>query len=96
LSGHTHWGQLALPKLGWSLAGVFLPHAMGAYTDATGVEPTGPVATGAGGSLLYISPGTGYWGLPFRIGAYPEITLVTVSRGAQPTITASGRRPADS
>ncbi|CAN5532042.1 hypothetical protein BH09GEM1_BH09GEM1_00790 [soil metagenome] len=64
LSGHTHWGQFAFPKLGWSLASPFLEHAMGAHTqeDAT----------------LYISPGTGYWGIPFRLGASPEITLVTL------------------
>ena len=66
LSGHTHWGQLALPQLGWSLAGVFLPHAMGGHQERD--------------SLLYISPGTGYWGIPFRIGALPEVTLVTLRR----------------
>ena len=67
LSGHTHWGQFAIPKLGWSLASPFLEHAMGAHQleDA----------------LLYISPGTGYWGIPFRIGASPEVTLVTLHRG---------------
>ena len=67
LSGHTHWGQFALPKLGWSLASPFLEHAMGAHT--------------AQDSLLYISPGTGYWGIPFRLGAPPEVTLVTLRRG---------------
>ena len=67
LSGHTHWGQFALPKLGWSLASPFLQHAMGAHTDRD--------------SLLYISPGTGYWGIPFRLGASPEVTLVTLRRG---------------
>jgi len=66
LSGHTHWGQFALPRLGWSLASPFLEHAMGAHTE--------------GDSLLYISPGTGYWGIPFRIGARPEVTLVTLRR----------------
>jgi predicted MPP superfamily phosphohydrolase len=67
LSGHTHWGQFAIPKLGWSLASPFLEHAMGAHQleDA----------------LLYISPGTGYWGIPFRLGALPEVTLVTLRRG---------------
>ncbi|MEO5816086.1 MAG: metallophosphoesterase [Gemmatimonadaceae bacterium] len=65
LSGHTHWGQFALPKLGWSLASPFLDHAMGAHIDQD--------------ALLYISPGTGYWGIPFRLGASPEITLVTLS-----------------
>jgi predicted MPP superfamily phosphohydrolase len=67
LSGHTHWGQFALPHLGWSLASPFLEHAMGAHTDQD--------------SLLYISPGTGYWGIPFRLGASPEVTLVTLRRG---------------
>ena len=64
LSGHTHYGQLAIPGLGWSLASPFLEHAMGAhqFEDA----------------LLYINPGTGYWGIPFRLGASPEVTLVTL------------------
>lgn len=66
LSGHTHWGQFALPKIGWSLASPFLEHAMGAYTESN--------------SLLYISPGTGYFGVPFRLGARPEVTLVTLRR----------------
>lgn len=66
LSGHTHWGQFAFPRLGWSMASPFLEHAMGAHQleDA----------------LLYISPGTGYWGIPFRLGASPEVTLVTLRR----------------
>ena len=73
LSGHTHWGQFAFPKLGWSLASPFLEHAMGAHTldDAT----------------LYISPGTGYWGIPFRLGANPEITLVTLRPAAEAAAT---------
>jgi hypothetical protein len=64
LSGHTHWGQFALPRLGWSLASPFIEHAMGGHRS--------------GDALLYISPGTGYWGIPFRLGAYPEITVVTL------------------
>ena len=66
LSGHTHWGQFALPSLGWSLASPFLKHAMGAYRDND--------------ALLYINPGTGYWGIPFRLGALPEVTLVRLRR----------------
>jgi uncharacterized protein len=67
LSGHTHWGQLALPAFKWSLAGIFLDHAMGVVTrDA---------------SLLYIHPGTGFWGIPFRIGARPEVTIIELRRG---------------
>lgn len=69
LSGHTHWGQLALPRFRWSLAGVFLDHAMGVIArDA---------------SVLYIHPGTGFWGIPFRIGARPEVTIIELRRGAR-------------
>jgi predicted MPP superfamily phosphohydrolase len=68
LSGHTHWGQFAFPGRGWSLASLFLEHAMGAHVDND--------------SALYISPGTGYWGIPFRLGASPEVTAVTLRRGS--------------
>jgi len=67
LSGHTHWGQFAIPRLGWSLATPFLEHAMGAHR--------------AGRSLLYIHPGTNYWGIPFRLGTPPEIAVITLRRG---------------
>jgi uncharacterized protein len=66
LSGHTHYGQLSIPSLGWSLASPFLEHAMGAHRLAE--------------SLLYINPGTNSWGLPFRIGALPEVTVLTLRR----------------
>jgi uncharacterized protein len=69
LSGHTHWGQFALPRLGWSLASPFLEHAMGGHR--------------AGDALLYINPGTGYWGIPFRLGAFPEITIVRLRRAQE-------------
>jgi predicted MPP superfamily phosphohydrolase len=74
LSGHTHWGQLAFPAFKWSLAGVFLDHAMGV------------VARDA--SLLYIHPGTGFWGIPFRIGARPEVTIITLGRGSRTVLIA--------
>lgn len=80
LSGHTHWGQLALPKLGWSLASPFLEHAMGAHVDRD--------------SSLYISPGTGYWGIPFRLGASPEVTLVTVRTAERASATVHRRQKA--
>lgn len=70
LSGHTHWGQLANPRLDWSLASHFLEHAMG--------------MAALGGSLLYIHPGTGYWGIPFRLGAWPEVTVITLRHGGSP------------
>ena len=30
--------------------------------------------------MLYINPGTNYWGIPFRIGALPEVTVLTLRR----------------
>lgn len=80
LSGHTHWGQLALPRLGWSLASPFLEHAMGAHQ--------------LGDALLYINPGTGYWGIPFRLGALPEVTAVTLRRAERAEIALGAVRRA--
>ncbi len=66
LSGHTHHGQLSIPRLRWSLASPFVEHAMGTHRR--------------GDSVLYISPGTNYWGLPLRIGALPEVTVIQLAR----------------
>jgi predicted MPP superfamily phosphohydrolase len=62
LSGHTHYGQFATRN--WSLASVFLELAMGAHER--------------NGAQLYINPGTNYWGIPFRIGTLPEVTVLTL------------------
>ena len=75
LSGHTHWGQFSLNSVGWSLANPFLELAMGAYRR--------------GDSLLYVSPGTNYWGIPFRIGARAEVSLLTLTGGAEAAIRGS-------
>lgn len=70
LSGHTHHGQFSIPSRNWSLASVFLEYAMGTYERD--------------GALLYVSPGTNFWGIPFRIGALPEVTVITL-RAGQPS-----------
>ncbi len=75
LSGHTHHGQLSIPRLGWSLASPFLEYAMGVHR--------------AGDSLLYIHPGTNFWGIPFRIGALPEVTILTLRQGSETAIVES-------
>ena len=64
LSGHTHHGQFSIPSKNWSLANVFLEFAMGTYER--------------NGSLLYVSPGANYWGIPFRIGSLPEVSVITL------------------
>jgi hypothetical protein len=76
LSGHTHYGQFSIPRWRWSLASPFLAHAMGGHQ--------------AGDSLLYINPGTNYWGLPLRIGAWPEVTVITLRRGVAAGLVGAG------
>lgn len=68
LAGHTHGGQCGFRPLRWSLAGVFLKYHMGLYERAL--------------SQLYITTGTGYWLVPFRLGMTPEITLIELRRAA--------------
>jgi predicted MPP superfamily phosphohydrolase len=82
LSGHTHYGQLAIPDWGWNIASSFLDLSMGVHRQD--------------GSLLYINPGTNYWGVPFRIGTPPEVTVLTLSRvdpGSGPSIDPTRAAP---
>ncbi len=66
LSGHTHYGQFSIPGIRWSVASVFLDLSMGVYER--------------GNSVLYISCGTNFWGLPLRIGDPAEVAVVTLRR----------------
>jgi predicted MPP superfamily phosphohydrolase len=75
LSGHTHWGQFAIPSLRWCLASPFVKYAMGAYVE--------------GNAALYVAPGTNYWGIPFRLGCPSEVTILTLRRRDVPRIIAA-------
>ncbi|HEY3270586.1 MAG TPA: metallophosphoesterase [Geothrix sp.] len=66
LSGHTHGGQIN-PIPGVSSAHLIGPHTEGLYHQ--------------GEDLLYVSRGLGVVGLPLRIGAPPEIVILTLKRG---------------
>ena len=68
LAGHTHAWQLML-RLGnwrWSPACLRYPEWGGAYRE--------------GNQQLYVNIGTGMVGPPMRIGATPEITVITLRR----------------
>ncbi len=65
LSGHTHGGQLGFRRLNWSLAKLFMKYHMGLFKE--------------GESWLYVSTGTGTWGLPIRFGLTPEVTLIELA-----------------
>lgn len=64
LSGHTHGGQINLDLMGANLNIVDLktPYTKGLYKREN--------------SLLYVNSGLGTIGVPVRIGAPPEITLI--------------------
>lgn len=64
LSGHTHAMQTRL--FGWSPAALIYPEWGGLYHDDTGRRQ------------LYVNVGTGTVGTPMRIGATPEITVLTL------------------
>jgi predicted MPP superfamily phosphohydrolase len=64
LSGHTHWGQIAMPFLAtrYNLSRLSYRYHAGLYQE--------------GGAVLYVSPGLGTTGPPVRVGAPPEITVL--------------------
>lgn len=66
LSGHTHGGQVNLIP-GVSSALILGPYTEGLYSK--------------GDDHLYVSRGLGVVGLPVRIAAPPEITVITLRRG---------------
>lgn len=68
LSGHTHGGQIRLP-----LVGAPARYAMEDLKYASGLFRRGE-------TQLYVSRGTGVIGLPVRLGARPEIAVLSLRR----------------
>ena len=66
LAGHTHAMQTTI--FGWSPAALRYRHWGGLYADSRGR------------SLLYVNIGDGTVGMPMRLGATPEVTLITLHR----------------
>ena len=66
LSGHTHAMQIAV-----NLFGIQLSPAIFRYKDWGGIYKDG-------NQKLYVNIGIGEVALPMRIGATPEITLITL------------------
>lgn len=69
LAGHVHSMQHKLPigRRGWSLSRLLYKRWSGRYDEA--------------GHTLYINDGIGSVGIPARIGADPELTIITLDRG---------------
>ena len=69
LAGHVHAMQMKFRTgegRGWSPAALMYDRWSGRYDEA--------------GHTLYINDGVGYVGYPFRLGADPELTLITLRR----------------
>lgn len=64
LSGHTHSAQFSL--FGWTPSKLIYPHCRGLYKEQ--------------GQYLYVNIGLGETIFPARIGAVPEITLITLKK----------------
>lgn len=64
LAGHTHAMQMSF--CGHSIASLRYPEWSGMYYEGT--------------RALYVNVGIGYVGLPFRFGAWPEITVITLKK----------------
>lgn len=66
LSGHTHAMQSTL--FGWSIISFIYKEYMGLYKE--------------GNKFLYVNIGLGETMFPFRVGAKPEITVITLKSGS--------------
>jgi hypothetical protein len=72
LSGHTHGGQIVLGRIGPVIltpAAIASPYVWGKYSR--------------GRTQMYVSRGIGTVGLPMRVNCPPEVTRITLSRGAE-------------
>lgn len=80
----THWRREVLPKSDIDLMLAGHTHAMqlqlGDYSPASLIYPEWGGMYLEGSRGLYVNVGIGYVGLPFRFGAWPEITVLTLRR----------------
>lgn len=78
----THWRREVLPKTEIKLMLAGHTHAMqmalGHHSPSSFVYPEWSGMYAENGQSLYVNVGVGYVGLPFRFGAWPEITVITL------------------
>jgi predicted MPP superfamily phosphohydrolase len=82
LAGHTHGGQVTIEILhhAWSPARFMTRFVAGLYHLPMPERPEVPAASVRQASL-YVTRGLGTLGIPARLGATPEITLLTLQCG---------------
>jgi len=69
LAGHTHGGQIRIPGLYKKVIPTEYPFDKGLYRLAIDGQTR----------LVFVSPGTGMVGLPFRFNIPPQIDILTVT-----------------
>lgn len=71
LSGHTHGAQFGveIPGIKWSPVKYRYPHWAGLYDEAK--------------RFIYVNRGFGFLAFPGRVGIWPEITVLTLKKGAR-------------
>jgi predicted MPP superfamily phosphohydrolase len=80
LAGHTHGGQVNVEIVdsSWNPAKFMTPFIAGLYELPMTGGISGSKANPANRARLYVNRGIGTLGVPVRIGARPEITLLTL------------------
>lgn len=80
----THWRREVLPQSEIDLMLAGHTHAMqfalGHHSPSSWVYPEWSGMYKEGNRGLYVNIGIGYVGFPFRFGAWPEITVITLQR----------------
>jgi len=76
ISGHTHGGQVRVEILGadFNAARFYTPYVDGLYRKGAAGN------AGKGSSTIFVSRGLGTIGIPARLGAPPEVTLLRLRR----------------
>ena len=79
----THWRREVLPQSPIDLMLAGHTHAMqmalGHHSPSSFVYPEWSGMYSEEGRNLYVNVGLGFVGLPFRFGAWPEITVITLN-----------------
>ena len=80
LAGHTHGGQVNVEILNksWSPARFMTDYVAGLYQLPTPASGSSARIATRGPACLYVNRGLGTLGVPARLGANPEITLLTL------------------
>jgi predicted MPP superfamily phosphohydrolase len=84
LAGHTHGGQvnLGIVRKSWSPARFMTNFVAGLYQLPMASPANSPQRGPSGSAYLYVNRGIGTLGVPARLGARPEITLLTLRSGS--------------